>query len=129
MKNYFKFYCRQKIRPKTCDCFWKKIPENWIKSIEKFEKIWRPKKAFCLKKFLYVNAKTDRKYIKKCIEKFLNELPPQGTNDRGRLDNFLLKKISEKFVVNKLKLIKHGNLKLINYDGKVYHFGDLESNL
>ena len=38
-------------------------------------------------------------------------------------------KISEKFVVNKLKLIKHGNLKLINYDGKVYHFGDLESNL
>ena len=38
-------------------------------------------------------------------------------------------KLSEKFVVNKLKLIKHGNLKLINYDGKVYHFGDLESNL
>ena len=38
-------------------------------------------------------------------------------------------KISEKFVVNKLKLIKHGNLKLINYDGKVYHFGDLERNL
>ena len=40
-----------------------------------------------------------------------------------------LSKISEKFVINKLKLIKNGNLKLINYDGKVYHFGDLESNL
>ncbi len=40
-----------------------------------------------------------------------------------------LTKISEKFVINKLKLIKNGNLKLINYDGKVYHFGDLESDL
>ncbi len=40
-----------------------------------------------------------------------------------------LSKIAEKFVINKLKLIKKGNLKLINYDGKVYHFGDLESNL
>ena len=39
-----------------------------------------------------------------------------------------LTKISEKFVINKLKLIKNGNLKLINYDGKVYHFGDLESD-
>ena len=37
-------------------------------------------------------------------------------------------KISEKFVLNKLKLIKNGNLKLINYDGKVYHFGDLENS-
>ena len=36
-------------------------------------------------------------------------------------------KISEKFVLNKLKLIKNGNLKLVNYDGKVYHFGDLEN--
>ena len=35
-------------------------------------------------------------------------------------------KISEKFVLNKLKSIKKGNLKLINYDGQVYHFGDLE---
>ena len=41
--------------------FEKKIPKNWIKGVEKFEKILRPKKAFCLKKFLYVNAKTDRK--------------------------------------------------------------------
>ncbi len=40
-----------------------------------------------------------------------------------------LSKISEKFIINKLKLIKNGNLKLINYDGKVYHFGDLESSL
>ncbi len=38
-------------------------------------------------------------------------------------------KISEKFVINKLKNIKSGNLKLINHDGKVYHFGDLESQL
>ena len=38
-------------------------------------------------------------------------------------------KITEKFVLNKLKNISQGNLKLINYDGKVYHFGDLESKL
>ena len=38
-------------------------------------------------------------------------------------------KISEKFVLNKLKSISQGNLKLINYDGKVFHFGDLESKL
>ena len=38
-------------------------------------------------------------------------------------------KISEKFVLNKLKNIKHGNLKLVNYDGKVYHFGELENKL
>ena len=40
-----------------------------------------------------------------------------------------LTKISEKFVLNKLKNISHGNLKLINYDGKVFHFGDLENKL
>ena len=40
-----------------------------------------------------------------------------------------LSKISEKFVLNKLKDITFGNLKLINYDGKVFHFGDLESKL
>ena len=28
-----------------------------------------------------------------------------------------------------MKSIQKGNLKLINYDGKVYHFGDLESPL
>ena len=38
-------------------------------------------------------------------------------------------KITEKFVLNKLKNNSQGNLKLINYDGKVYHFGDLESKL
>ena len=38
-------------------------------------------------------------------------------------------KISERFVLNKLKKISEGNLKLINYDGKVFHFGDLESKL
>ncbi len=40
-----------------------------------------------------------------------------------------LSKISEKFVLSKLKHIKNGNLKLINYDGKVYHFGDLDHSL
>ena len=38
-------------------------------------------------------------------------------------------KFSEKFVLNKLKSISQGNLKLINYDWKVFHFGDLESKL
>ena len=38
-------------------------------------------------------------------------------------------KISEKFVISKLKSIKDGNLRLVNYDGKVYHFGDLEKSL
>ncbi len=40
-----------------------------------------------------------------------------------------LSKISEKFVLSKLKYIKNGNLKLINYDGKVFHFGDLDHPL
>ena len=40
-----------------------------------------------------------------------------------------LVKISEKFVLNKLKSISQGNLKLVNYDGKVFHFGNLESKL
>ncbi len=38
-------------------------------------------------------------------------------------------KISEKFVLNRLKNISQGNLKLVNYDGNVFHFGDLESEL
>jgi len=38
-------------------------------------------------------------------------------------------KISEKIVLNKLKKLKYGNLKLVNYDGKVFHFGNLESAL
>ena len=40
-----------------------------------------------------------------------------------------LAKISENFIINKLKSIKEGNLKLVNYDGKVYQFGDLENPL
>ena len=38
-------------------------------------------------------------------------------------------KISEKIVLNKLKNIGSGNLKLVNYDGKVFQFGNLESEL
>jgi cyclopropane-fatty-acyl-phospholipid synthase len=40
-----------------------------------------------------------------------------------------LKKISEKIILNKLKNIENGSLKLINYDGKVFHFGNLEEKL
>ena len=38
-------------------------------------------------------------------------------------------KVSEKIVLNKLKNIENGNLKLVNYDGKVFHFGNLENSL
>ena len=38
-------------------------------------------------------------------------------------------KISEKIILNKLKNIESCNLKLVNYDGKVYQFGNLESKL
>ena len=38
-------------------------------------------------------------------------------------------KISEKFVLNKLKSIRNGNLKLVNYDNKVYYFGDFDNSL
>jgi cyclopropane-fatty-acyl-phospholipid synthase len=38
-------------------------------------------------------------------------------------------KFAEKFVLKKLKNLDNGNLKLINYDGKVFHFGNLESPL
>ena len=38
-------------------------------------------------------------------------------------------KISEKIVLDKLKNIESGNLRLVNYDGKVFHFGNLESKL
>jgi cyclopropane-fatty-acyl-phospholipid synthase len=38
-------------------------------------------------------------------------------------------KVSEKIVLNKLKNIESGNLKLVNYDGKVFHFGNLENEL
>ena len=38
-------------------------------------------------------------------------------------------KFSEKTVLSKLKNIQSGNLKLVNYDGKVFQFGNLESKL
>jgi cyclopropane-fatty-acyl-phospholipid synthase len=38
-------------------------------------------------------------------------------------------KFSERIILNKLKNIKNGNLKLVNYDGNVFHFGNLESKL
>ena len=38
-------------------------------------------------------------------------------------------KVSEKIVLNKLKNIESGNLRLVNYDGKVFHFGNLENKL
>ena len=38
-------------------------------------------------------------------------------------------KVSEKIVLSKLKNIESGNLKLVNYDGKVFHFGNLENKL
>ena len=38
-------------------------------------------------------------------------------------------KISEKIILNKLKKIEYGSLKLINYDGQVFHFGNLEDEL
>ena len=40
-----------------------------------------------------------------------------------------LVKISEKIILNKLKNIVSGNIKLVNYDGKVFLFGNLESKL
>ena len=40
-----------------------------------------------------------------------------------------LLKISEKIILNKLKKIEYGSLKLINYDGQVFHFGNLENEL
>ena len=38
-------------------------------------------------------------------------------------------RISENFVLKKLKSIKSGSLTLNNYDGKLYNFGDENSNL
>ncbi len=40
-----------------------------------------------------------------------------------------LNKISDKIVFKTLKFIKHGNIKLINYDNQSYDFGDTEDNL
>jgi len=38
-------------------------------------------------------------------------------------------KISENFVLKKLKSINNGSLTLNNHDGKIYYFGDINSNL
>lgn len=40
-----------------------------------------------------------------------------------------LVKISEKIILSKLKNIESGNLKLVNYDGKVFQFGNLADKL
>ena len=40
-----------------------------------------------------------------------------------------LNKLSDKIVFNFLKFIKYGNLKLINYDGEVYNFGNSKDEL
>ena len=38
-------------------------------------------------------------------------------------------KISEIFILKKLKFIEYGNLRLINYDGGSYNFGKVDSKL
>ena len=40
-----------------------------------------------------------------------------------------LNKLSDKIVFSSLKYIKHGTLKIINYDGKEYNFGDSNEKL
>ena len=40
-----------------------------------------------------------------------------------------LNKLSDKIVFNSLKFIKHGNLKIINHDGKEYTFGNSNERL
>ena len=40
-----------------------------------------------------------------------------------------LDKLSDKIVFNALKYIKHGRLKIINYDGKEYYFGNKHEKL
>ena len=40
-----------------------------------------------------------------------------------------LNNISDKIVFKTLKFIKHGYIKLINYDNKIYSFGDGEQKL
>ena len=40
-----------------------------------------------------------------------------------------LNNLSDKIVFNFLKFIKHGNLKLINFDGQEYNFGNKKDKL
>ena len=41
----------------------------------------------------------------------------------------MIQAISDNIVFGALKFIKHGQLKLINYDGKKYQFGESGENL
>ena len=41
----------------------------------------------------------------------------------------MIQKISDNLVFKSLKFIKHGQLKIINYDGKKYFFGEKDKNL
>ena len=40
-----------------------------------------------------------------------------------------LNNISDTLVFKTLKFIKHGSIKTINYDNKIYNFGDQEKEL
>ena len=40
-----------------------------------------------------------------------------------------LNNISDTLVFKTLKFIKHGSIKIINYDNKIYNFGDQEKEL
>ncbi len=40
-----------------------------------------------------------------------------------------LNNLSDKIIFKSLKLIKHGNIKLINHDNKTYHFGQINEKL
>ena len=42
---------------------------------------------------------------------------------------FNSQKVSEKFILNKIKLIKHGSLSLVNYDGKEFIFGETSNKI
>ena len=41
----------------------------------------------------------------------------------------ILDKISDNFVFKALKFIKYGNLKLTNYNGNIFYFGNNKENL
>jgi cyclopropane-fatty-acyl-phospholipid synthase len=42
---------------------------------------------------------------------------------------FNSQKVSENFILNKIKLIKHGSLSLVNYDGKEFIFGETSNKI
>ena len=41
----------------------------------------------------------------------------------------MIQKISDNLIFNTLKFIKHGQLKVTNFDGKKYYFGEKDKNL